>query len=203
MPVPAAPPRSCAFATEDTTGVKEIERRSFGYHLQVAADTERRKLPNSKSHSGRKHLQQQRVSQTSHRLRLVASRDREAGTDRPPCYLYLRPSVRLLSYPLFFHPISLLHPVFSHLSPSTVSSLLSHLYPSSLPLLFLFISPFSHSPRDREGGREREREREKGDRLYKEMEEREGGKNMERGRGWEGAWIGRIRIHVVHQLNTV
>ena len=38
-----------------------------------------------------------RVSKTSHRLRLMASRDREAGTERPPCYLNLRPSVRLLS----------------------------------------------------------------------------------------------------------
>jgi len=113
-----------------------------------------------------------RVSKTSHRLRLMASRDREAGTERPPCYLNLRPSVRLLSYPLFFHPISLLLPVFSPPSPSTVSSLLSHLYPSSLPLPSSSFPPsliHLEIQREREGerksararARERERERER------------------------------------------
>ena len=104
---------------------------------------------------------------------------------------------------------------FSILSPSFfLSSLLPHLQQcllSSLtfiPLLSLF--PPLHFPllsftsRYRERGREREsarargareREREKGDRRSKKIEEREGGRNMERGRGWEGAWIGWIRIH--------
>jgi hypothetical protein len=99
---------------------------------------------------------------------------------------------------------------FSILSPSFILSslisppqrcLLSSL--TFIPLLSLFSSSsfppsLIHLEIEREGGREREREKRGIDSLRRWRREREE-KTWREGE----AWIGRVRIHVVHQLNTV